>query len=72
MVAGGVEFELKGQEEVEENMKRQENYWSDSIVTILIVVMVSQTHTYIKIIHFKYVLFIVCQVYFNKTLVLFF
>lgn len=44
MVAGGVKFEQKGQEEMEENMKRQGNYWSASIVTIFIAVMVSQTH----------------------------
>lgn len=42
-----------------------------SIFTILIVVMVWQVYTYIKaykIVHFKYLQFILCQLYFNKTL----
>lgn len=38
---------------------------------ILIVVMVSQTHTYVKInqiLHFKYVQGNTCQLYFNKVI----
>lgn len=52
--------------------ERQGNYCIDSIFTNLIAVMVSQTHTCIKIIHFKYVQFILCQMYVKNFFFFFF